>query len=393
MSTEGPLAGVRVLELGTVLSAPLATMFLGDQGADIIKIETPGGDQLRQSGNRRQGVRGLGTMFLNANRNKRSIALDLKDAGDLAIARKIAVQCDIVVQNFRPGVADRLGMGYEDLRRLRPDIIYISISGLGETGPGSRRRVYDIVVQGIAGYAGAQAGEPGGDPSTMRTTVVDKTTALFASQAATAALFARERTGKGQHIRISMLDVALSFIWPENMSAATLIGEDVIDGGNLANVRYCYPTADGHILVGFVSDDEFAGVCGVLGCPELVADPRFDTIGKRFANAAQLNDLVAQRLSLHPTAHWLPLLEAADAVFAPLNWPDRITDDPLIRSAGLLEEHLHPIAGAYRQPVHPARFSETPASLQRHAPQLDGSRDEILAEFQITPGQTRSGSG
>lgn len=389
MKSEGPLAGVRVLELGTVLSAPLATMILGDQGADIIKIETPGGDQLRQSGNRRQGVRGLGTMFLNANRNKRSIALDLKNADDLAIARKIAAQCDIVVQNFRPGVADRLGIGYEDIRGLRPDTIYLSISGLGQTGPGASRRVYDIVVQGIAGYAGAQAGGPGGDPSTMRTTVVDKTTALVASQAATSALLARERTGKGQHIEVSMLDVALSFIWPENMSAATLIGDDVIDGGNLANVRYCYPTADGHILVGFVSDDEFAGVCGVLDCTELVTDPRFDNIGKRFANAAELNELVAQRLSARPTAHWLPLLEAADAVFAPVNWPDRITDDPLIRSAGSLQEHEHPVAGPYRQPIHPARFSQTPASLSRHAPALDENRAEILAEFGIVTDQVR----
>jgi crotonobetainyl-CoA:carnitine CoA-transferase CaiB-like acyl-CoA transferase len=383
MKSKGPLDGVRVLELGTVLSAPLATMSLGDQGADVIKLETPGGDQLRQSGNRREGVRGLGTMFLNANRNKRSIMLDLKDAGDLAIARKIAAQCDIVVQNFRPGVADRIGMGYDDLRKLRPDIIYMSISGLGETGPGSRRRVYDIVVQGIAGFAGAQAGGPGGEPTTMRTTVVDKTTALVASQAATAALFARERTGQGQHIQISMLDVALSFIWPENMSASTLIGEDVIDGGDLSRVRYCYPTADGHILVGFVSDIEFAGVCGVLGCEELVTDPRFDNIGKRFANAAELNELVAARLTTQPTSHWLPLLEAADAVFAPVNWPDQITEDPIIRDGGLLEEHQHPVAGAYRQPIHPARFSGTPAGLHRHAPALDENRAEILAEFGI----------
>jgi crotonobetainyl-CoA:carnitine CoA-transferase CaiB-like acyl-CoA transferase len=386
MENKGPLDGVRVLELGTVLSAPLATMFLGDQGADIIKVETPGGDQLRQSGNRREGVRGLGAMFLNANRNKRSIALDLKNTGDLEIARKIAAQCDIIVQNFRPGVADRLGMGYEDLRNLRPDIIYLSISGLGESGSAAHRRVYDIVVQGIAGYAGAQAGGPDGEPTTMRTTVVDKATALFASQAATAALFARERTGKGQHIRISMLDAALSFIWPENMSANTLIGSDVIDGGNAANVRYCYPTADGHILVGFVSDEEFAGVCRVLGCEELVHDPRFDNIRKRFANAAELNELVAARLSDHPTAHWLPLLEAADAVFAPVNRPDEIAEDPLVQSARVLRRHDHPVAGAYRQPIHPVLFSETPAGLHRHAPALDENRAEILTEFGIIIG-------
>lgn len=360
-------------------------MYLGDQGADVIKIETLLGDQLRHSGARRRGVAGLATMFLNANRNKRSIALDLKRPEDLAVARQIASQCDVIVQNFRPGVADRMGMGYEQIRETKPDIIYVSIDGLGETGPASHRRVYDIVIQGIAGYVGAQAGEAGGEPSTMRTTVVDKSTALFAAQAATAALFHRERTGQGQHIRLSMLDVALSFIWPEIMSDSTLLGDDVATSGSLASVRYCYPTADGHILVGFVSDDEFSAVCKVLGREDLAADSRFDNIGKRFANAAELNMLVAECLASRSTGYWLPLLEAADAVFAPVNWPDDVAADPLIQSRGILTEHVHPVVGPYRQPVHPARFSETPARIARHAPILDGDRESILAEFGLHP--------
>lgn len=370
-----------MLELGAYLSAPIATLILGDQGADVIKVETPSGDQLRHSGSQRKGVEGMATTFLNVNRNKRSIVLDLKDQVDLAIAHRIAGECDVVVQNFRPGIADRLGMGYEELCRAKPDIIYLSIDGLGETGPASRRRVYDVVVQGIAGYAGAQAGGPNGEPEQMRTTVVDKTTALFAAQAITAALLHRERTGKGQHIKLSMLSSALSFIWPEIMSNSTLIGQDVMLGGSLSDVRFCFETTDGHILVGFVTDDEFAAVCKVLGCVELITDPRFHSISKRGTNAHELNDIISRRLAEQSTDHWLSLLEAADAVFAPINWPDDIASDSLIQATGALGEYMHPHVGAYRQPVHPARFSASPASFNRHAPMLDENRAEILAEF------------
>ena len=384
MIKAGPLAGIRVLELGTNLSAPLATMALGDQGASVIKIETPTGDQLRHSGARREGVRGLNTMFLNANRNKRSIALDLKQPEELAAAQRIAAQCDVVVQNFRPGVTERLGLDYATLRALRPDIIYVSIDGLGRDGPGAQRKVYDIVVQGIAGFAAAQAGGADGKPTTMKTTVIDKTTALVAAQAATAALLVRERTGEGQHITVSMLDVALSFLWPEIMGSTTLIGAGVVPGGSLSAVRYCHRTANGHILVGYVSNAEFAALCRVIGRADLIDDPRFADIGQRFAAADALNEEIAAALVTQPTEHWLPLLEAVDGIYAPVNSPEQVIADPLVCAAGSLAIHEHPLAGTYRQPVHPARFGETPAGLHRHAPALDQHRAEVLAEFGIT---------
>ncbi|BBF69996.1 hypothetical protein SBA_ch1_21960 [Sphingomonas bisphenolicum] len=189
----GPLAGYRILEFGTNLTAPMATMLMGDQGADVIKVEPIRGDQLRSSGDQRSGVPNMGAMFLNANRNKRSIALDLKRADHLDAALRIAGQCDVVVQNFRPGVADRIGIGYEAAARLRPDIIYVSIDGLGDSGPEANRRVYDIVVQGIAGIAAVQADNVTGAPTTIRSAIVDKATALVVWQAVTAALLARER--------------------------------------------------------------------------------------------------------------------------------------------------------------------------------------------------------
>lgn len=381
----GPLAGYRILEFGTNLTAPMATMLMGDQGADVIKVEPIRGDQLRSSGDQRSGVPNMGAMFLNANRNKRSIALDLKRADHLDAALRIAGQCDVVVQNFRPGVADRIGIGYEAAARLRPDIIYVSIDGLGDSGPEANRRVYDIVVQGIAGIAAVQADNVTGAPTTIRSAIVDKTTALVVWQAVTAALLARERTGQGQHIRVSMLNVALSFIWPEVMSSSTLIGDDVVVGGSMAGVRYCFATADGHILVGFVTDEEFAGVCQVLGRPDLPGDPRFDVLSKRFANASELNAIVGACLLRRPTAYWLPRLRAVDAVYAPINRPDDLAADPQIMAIGALMEHDHPAAGRYRQPVHPIRFSDTPAHLHRHAPMLDADHDEILAEFGIRP--------
>lgn len=387
LGPTGPLAGYRVVEFGTNLTAPIAAMLLGDQGADVVKIETEAGDQLRHGGNARNGVRQMGTMFLNANRNKRSIALNLKRPRDIGVARAIAAGSDVVIQNFRPGVADRLGVGYDAIAALRPDIIYVSIDGLGDVGPEADRRVYDIVVQGIAGLAATQADQDTGAPETMHTAIVDKVTALLACQAVTAALLARGRTGQGQHIQLSMLNAGLSFIWPEVMSEITLIGDDVTSGGSMAGVRYCFPTADGHILLGFVTEAEFSGVCTVLGCPELATDARFNDLGKRFTNAAALNAILAERLAQRTTAEWLPLLREVDAVYAPVNQPRDIPKDAQVRAIGALAEHDHPIAGRYRQPIHPIRFSGTPAGLWRHAPALDEHHDEILAEFGLDEGQ------
>lgn len=381
MQARGPLSGYRVVEFGSNLTAPIATMLLGDQGADVIKVETPEGDALRGSGNHRAGISGMGTMFLNANRSKRSIVLDLKQPADRETAIELARSADVVVQNFRPGVIDRLGLGYEALRALRDDIIFVSINGLGRTGPAANRRVYDIVVQGIAGFAGVQADPVSGRPDVVRNAVTDKITALWVFQAVTAALLVRERTGKGQHIEISMLDAALSFLWPETMGESTLVGDNVERGGSVSNMRYCYPTSDGHLILGFVTAGEFAAICEVLESPELLEDPRFSTLGKRFANAAPLNEAVGAKLRQRATAEWLSRLAKVDAVYAPVNWPDTIVDDPQIQATGALQEYEHDIVGRYRQPVHPARFSVTPASIQRHAPALGADGDDILNEL------------
>lgn len=382
MTPGGPLSGFRILEMGANLTGPFATMLLGDQGADVIKLETATGDQMRYAGDSRQGVEAMGTMFLSLNRSKRSIVLNLKTEEGVAQARKLAATCDVVVQNFRPGVVDRLGLGYEDVRSLKPEIIYVSIDGVGDTGPDKDRRVYDIVVQGMSGFAGVQADRDTGEPRTIQNAVVDKTTGLVVAQAVTAALLQRSRTGQGQHVRVSMLNVALSFLWPEAMGASTLIGEGIRSGGSMAGVRYVYPTLDGHILLGFVSNDEFAAVCRAIERPELLDDPRFNGVGHRFANARELNPLIVERIAEKSTVEWLNLLRAEDAVFAPVNRPDAVHLDPQIVAIGALAEHDHPLAGRYRQPVHPVRFAGSVTPLARHAPSLGQHTDEILAELE-----------
>ena len=264
-SREGPLSGYRILELGANISVPLATMLLGDQGADIIKLETSSGDQTRVAGNSREGVEGMATLYLSANRNKRSLVLDMKTPTGQQAARTIAARCDVVVQNFRPGVAARLGIDYESVRKLRSDIIYVSVNGLGSEGQGASRRVYDIVMQGLAGFAAMQASTSTGEPAMVNTAITDKITAYSVWQAVTAALLVRERRGIGQHITISMLDAAIAFLWPDNMPNSTLLGEGVHRGATPASVRYIFPTSDGYIIVGIFANPEWAGLCRALG--------------------------------------------------------------------------------------------------------------------------------
>lgn len=386
VANYGPLAGYKVLEMGANISVPYATMLLGDQGAEIIKLEAAGGDQTRVAGNTKVGVDGMATLFLGCNRNKRSIVLDLKNPEDIAAARQIAASCDVVIQNFRPGVVDRLGIGYEAIRAIRPDIIYVSVDGLGSVGKGATRRVYDIVVQGLAGYAAMQGGiRPGATPTLIYSSITDKIAAMNAWQAVTAALLVRERTGKGQHITISMLEAAIAFLWPDVMTKGALSGEDVKQGVTPASVRCLFPTKDGHIVVGMFSNPEWAALCRAIERADLIGDPRFPSLSERLMNAEEMNGILVDIFATRTTAAWVERLEAEDAVFAPVNHPDGVMDDPNVIALGTIVELNHPLVGAYRQAQHPIRFGETPASIRRHAPALGADTDAVLGEFGITP--------
>ena len=261
----GPLDGIRVLDLTSMISGPTATLILADQGADVIKVETPtGGDHTRGVTTRRNG---FSASFLNNNRNKRSITLDLKDARGLAAAKALAKTCDVVVQNFRPGVADRIGVGYEALKAERDDIVYLSIAGFGFEGPYAQKPTYDPLIQALSGLTTVQAGSDEERPRLVRTILPDKLTGFAAAQAITAALFHRLKTGEGQHITISMLDTVLAFLWGSDMGGHTFVGNELERENAQSFIDLIYETSDGYISVAVQSNKEWAALARAFGNP------------------------------------------------------------------------------------------------------------------------------
>ncbi len=376
----GPLEGVRVIDLTSMLSGPVATMMLGDQGADVIKVEPPTGDLVRHMG--RGGGDMLNPAFLSCNRSKRSLCLDLKTEKHKEILRKLIKTADVFVQNFRPGAIERMGFGYEDVREIRPDIVYLSISGFGETGPYANKRVYDPVIQALCGLADVQKDRDTGRPRMVRTVIPDKTTALTAAQTITAALFARERTGKGQHVKLSMLDTMIAYLWPEGMAGLVMVGkEDKGSAGAQLSQDLIYKTADGYITCGAVSDSEWQGLCNVLEKPGWLTDERFATAGARVRNAPERLSLTAEILGTRPSSYWLKRLDEEDVPSAPVLKRHEMLDHEQILTNGILQEFEHDGLGQVRQARPAARFAETPAEIRRPAPQLGQHNEEILAEL------------
>ena len=377
----GPLAGIRVLDLTSVVSGPLATMFLADQGAEVIKIEPLGGDITRRS---RQSISASGefsALFVSSNRGKRSLALDLKRPEAAKIMRKLIASSDVLVQNFRPGTMERLGFGEPALRDLNPRLIYVSISGVGESGPYARKRVYDPIIQGLSGFADLQADPKTRRPQMIRTIVADKTTAIFAAQAVTAALFARERTGEGQHIRLAMLDTMIAYLWPEAMTQYTVIGREATTADPTARPDLIFETADGYITVGTISDSEWQGFCAASGRPALAEDPRFNTPGGRAINATERILLMAEIIKERPTAEWLQRLDANDVPSAPVLRRNEVITNEQVLARELIAEFDHPDIGRVRQPKPAARFDRTPAAIRGPAPRIGEHSAIILAEL------------
>jgi crotonobetainyl-CoA:carnitine CoA-transferase CaiB-like acyl-CoA transferase len=376
----GPLSGFRIIDVTQMISGPMATMILGDQGADVIKVEPPGiGDLTRALAGRR---RGMSPTFAIANRNKRSVAINLKDARGIELLKRMVAQADLFVQNFRPGTVERMGIGEEALRAVKPDLVYVSISGFGERGPYAHKRTYDPVIQALSGLASIQADETG-RPRMLRVIVPDKVTALTAAQAMTAALLARERTGKGQHVRLAMLDAVISFIWPESMASYTFIGPDhaVTRPSNTRDL--IFQTADGYITCGAVSDSEWAGLCRALERPEWLEDERFKTPAGRVRYADARLEMAAEVLIAKTSAEWLARLDAEQVPCAPVLSRDDILKDPQVAANHMIIESTHPHAGAMREPRPAARFEETPAELRIPAPLLGEHTDTILVESGI----------
>jgi len=375
----GPLNGYRIVDLTSNVSGPLATMILADQGAEVIKVEAPnGGDSTRSGANRRGGFT---ASFLNNNRNKRSIVLDLKQPTAVAVLKRLATGADAFVQNFRPGVAERLGVGEEAIRALAPNIVYASISGFGEKGPYAQAPAYDPVIQGFSGLATVQAGSDRERPRLVRTILPDKLTAITASQAITAALLARERTGEGQHVRLSMLEAVVAFLWPSDMSAQTFVGDEPPEQEAASSIDLIYETADGYITAAVVTDRQWQGLCRALDKPEWLDDERFKTPSLRSQNIEARLQMTQDVLIGRPSAEWLEKLTAADVPCGPVLTRNEMIRHPHVAALELLEQYEHPKAGRLRQARNAARFAGTPASIRRGAPALGEHTEAVLAEL------------
>jgi len=378
---SGPLAGYRVVDLSTMISGPMATQILGDQGADVIKVESPGiGDLVRHLGKSRDGI---SATFATVNRNKRSIVLDLKSEAGRRVLEKLVATADVFVQNFRPGTVERMRIGESRIREIRPDIVYTSICGFGETGPYAAKRVYDPLVQALSGLATIQGDRGAGRPRMVRLIVPDKVTALTAAQAITAALLARERSGEGQHVRLSMLDATISLAWAEGMAGQTFVGDEVELPRNALAQDLVYQTADGWMTAGAVSDSEWRGLARALEHPEWLDDERFKTPGGRVAYAKERLDQTAAVLRTRTTAEWLERLDAEQVPCAPILGLGEIATHPQVQANSLVVELDHPSAGRIRQARPAARFDRTPAGIGRHAPRLGEHTAEICRELGI----------
>ena len=382
MSQPGPLSGYRIVDLTSMISGPLATMILADQGADVIKVENPqGGDHTRAAANRRAG---FSASFVNNNRNKRSVVLDLKtDAAREALLR-LAATADVFIQNFRPGVIERMGLGEDAIRAVNPNIIYVSISGFGESGPYAHKPVYDPIIQALSGLATVQAGSDSERPRLVRTILPDKLTAVSASQAITAALLARERTGQGQHVRLSMLDAVVAFLWASDMGSQTFVGDELPQAEAASFIDLIYQTADGTISVAVQTDREWTALTRALDRPDWLEDPRFATPALRHKHINTRLQMTQDVLMTRSAEAWLGRLTAAGVPCAPVLTRTDMIRHPQVLENGIVVHTEHAAAGTLRQARPAARFSATPAAIRHGAPALGEHTSAVLAELGFT---------
>ncbi|MEQ8356209.1 MAG: CoA transferase [Kiloniellaceae bacterium] len=374
----GPLEGFKVVDLTTMVSGPLATMILADQGADVVKVEMPeGGDHTRQVATRRNG---FSASFLNNNRNKRSIALDLKTPQGLEAVKRLAGDADVFIQNFRPGVAARLGLGYEALRQISPRLIHVSIAGFGFDGPFADKPVFDPLIQSLSGLTTVQAGSDDERPRLVRTILPDKLTGFAAAQAVCAALLARSRSGEGQEVRLSMLDSVLAFLWGSDMGSHTFVGDELEKEVAQSWIDLIYETADGYISVAVMRHKEWCGLAAAAERPDWTEDPRFQNSEGLDAHKHARLELTQSVLRERSTAEWIERLDAAGVPCAPVLTRREVLRHPQVAANGIIVESDHPQAGRLRQARNPAIFSATPPEYRFGAPLLGGHTREILAD-------------
>lgn len=373
------LEGIRVLDLSRVLAGPYCTMMLADFGADVIKIEAPKvGDDSRAYG---PFIGKESAYFMSLNRNKRSITLNLKSKAQCDLFRELVKHADVVVENYRPGTMEKFGLGYDELKKINPKLIYAACSGFGATGPYTDKPAYDIIVQAMGGIMSI-TGEEGGEPTRVGASVGDITAGMFTAFGVMTALFHRARTGEGQHVDVGMLDCQVAIL--EN-AISRYVTSGVVPGplGNRhpsITPFAAFTAKDGHIIVGAGNDRLWQRLCTLLGTPELIEDPRFITNGKRTENVKELMVLLNKSFATKTINEWLGLLEEAGLPCAPINTIDKILADPQVNARDMIVELDHPIAGKLKVPGVPVKLSATPGAVETHAPLLGEHNSEVLKE-------------
>jgi len=379
MKNKGPLSGITVIDLTAMISGPVCTMMLGDQGADVIKIEPLTGELTRKVGASKNGMT---TSFLCANRSKRSLTLNLKDPKGITVLKKLITKADVLVQNFRPGAMKRMGLSYEEVQKLNKEIIYTSISGFGEKGPYSNQRVYDPVIQALSGLADIQRDQKTNFPKMVRTIIPDKTTGMAAAQAISSALFYKERYGTGQHIKLAMLDVMVAYLWPEGSSSLSFVGEEGDPSKGQMGLDLVFQTKDNkYITAGAVTDKEWLGMCNAFDRKDLLSDPRFNTPRARFDNKTERRLLIADEIKKHNSIDILTKLHENEVPSAPILSRTELLENEQIIENNIIEFHDSKFFGNIRSPRPAPIYSDSPINGKQLAPLLGQNSIEILKEI------------
>ncbi len=378
--SQGPLRGIRVLDVTSMITGPLCSQMLGDLGAEVIKIEPTHGEVARWMMPPEKG--GLTGFYCQMNRNKRSLALNLQTDEGVAILKRLAGEVDILVENFRAGVADRLGFGYDTLQPLNERLIYLSITGFGPTGPYSARPAYDPIAQGLVGMMHIQGKPFGEKPQLIQSAIVDKTTATTAAGIAMAALYARDGingTGKGQRVDVPMIDAYAANSLPDMLPVDSFQPSELPDAEPLAVLR-TFATQDGHVVGMALQDNHFEGLCKALECEQLLEREGMRNVGERISEFGPWLDAIEAEIAKWPTDELLARFDANGVPFGKVKTIREFAEDPQARHNRTIFDAEHPELGTLRYVRYPGHLSETPASLVRHPPRLGEHSAEILAE-------------
>ncbi len=394
-STAGALTGVHVLDFSQVMAGPYCTMLLGDMGANVIKVEPPEGDSSRQMGVR-QEKRGEkeSPAYWAVNRNKRGIAVNLKDPRGVDICRRLAAGTDIVIENFRPGTLDRLGLGYEDLRPLNSGLIYASVSGYGQSGPQAHRGGFDLVAQGESGIMSV-TGTRGSPPMKSGIPVCDLGAGLFVTYAILCAYVHRCRTGEGQRVDTSLLEAGIALsVWEATEYFTTGLAPQPTGSAHRLSAPYqAFRCRDGYITIGAANQRTWERFCRIMRLDALLEDPEFATDADRVRHHESLAQTIEAITIQAPCSHWLRTLEDAGVPCGPINTYPEVFTDPHVIARGMVQEIEHPVGGRIKQIGPAAKCSRTPAGIRRPAPRLGEHTAEVLEEIGYAPGEVESLAG